>query len=293
MLLVSEHIVAGAERLRAGPHSERARQDAEMLLRHLLHWDLAYLLAHSQEVMSAEDALRYCVLIDRRLTGEPIQYITGETEFYGLPFRVRRNVLIPRPETEQLAEKVIELAARWGKPRISGTRIARPRIVDVGTGSGAIALALAVKLPGAAITATDISAAALDLARENAQQNGVAERLRFVEGDLLAPVAQEKFDVVVSNPPYVPESDRATLAVEVREFEPAMALFAGDDGLAVYRRLIPAAHAALAEGGWIALEIGYGQADAVGALLAEAGFEEIGFTADLQGIERVAVARRA
>ena len=130
-----------------------------MLLRHLLGWDRAYLLTHPVEILSAEGAVRYYALIDRRLTGEPIQYITGETEFYGLAFRVTRDVLIPRPETEHLVEKVIELAGGWE----------RPRIVDVGTGSGAIAVALAAKLPDAAIAATDISAPALDLARENAE----------------------------------------------------------------------------------------------------------------------------
>jgi release factor glutamine methyltransferase len=291
MPLVTEYVVAEAERLRAGPHPERARQDAEMLLRHLLHWDRAYLLAHPQEVMSAEGALRYYALIDRRLTGEPIQYITGETEFYGLPFRVTREVLIPRPETEHLVEKVIELAGGWGELGRSG--MAGPRIMDVGTGSGAIAVALAVKLPAAAITATDISAAALNVARENAQRNGVAERVRFIEGDMLAPVSEEKFDVVVSNPPYVPESDRESLAVEVREHEPALALFAGEDGLSVYRRLIPEAHEALVSGGFIVVEIGYGQCEAVERLLAESKFGEIEFTADLQGIKRVAAARRA
>lgn len=270
-------------RLRGGPHPERARQDAEVLLRHLLGWDRAYLLTHSQEVLSAEGAVRYYALIDRRLSGEPIQYITGETEFYGLPFRVTRDVLIPRPETEHLVEKVIELAGRWPEPRI----------VDVGTGSGAIAVALTTKLGKARIAATDISAAALDVARENAERNGVEGRIRLLKGDWLGPVANELFEIVVSNPPYVPESDRATLDVEVREHEPAMALFAGEDGLAAYRALIPAAHAALVAGGWIALEIGYGQEAAIRELLTESGFREIEFTADLQGIMRVACGRRS
>ena len=191
-------------------------------------------------------------------------------------------MLIPRPETEHLVEKVIELARGFE----------RPRIVDVGTGSGAIAVALAYNLPDARITATEISAAALEVARANAARNGVAERVRFFEGDLLAPVAGELFDLVVSNPPYVPEGDRDALSVEVRDYEPAQALFAGADGLAIYRRLIPAAFAALVRGGSVALEIGYGQQGAVDALLADAGFTEIEFTKDLQGIPRVAVARR-
>ena len=165
-----------------------------------------------------------------------------------------------------------------------------PRIVDVGTGSGAIAVALAHQLPHAQITAIDLSALALKIARKNAERNGVA--LRFLEGDLLAPVATEQFDFVVSNPPYVPTTDRETLSVEVREFEPGLALFAGDDGLDVYRRLIPASFNALTPGGFLLLEIGYGQSPAVTELLGRTGFQQIEFVPDLQGIPRVACARR-
>ena len=238
-MTVRSWLEQGESRLRAGPHPERAQHDAEMLLRHLLGWDRAYLLTHPLEVLSAAGAVRYYALIDRRLNGEPIQYITGETEFYGLPFRVTRDVLIPRPETEHLVEKVIELAGGF----------AGPRIVDVGTGSGAIAVALTANLPQATIAATDISAAALNVARANAERNGVARRVRFLEGAWLTPVEKELFEIVVSNPPYVPQSDRAMLDVEVREFEPALALFAGEEGTAAYRALIPAAHAVLVEGG--------------------------------------------
>jgi release factor glutamine methyltransferase len=271
----------GEARLRGGPHPERARRDAEMLLLHLIQRDRAFMIASAHANLSAEGAVRYYALIARRLAGEPIQYITGETEFYGLLFRVNRNVLVPRPETEHLVEKVLALVADFEKPRI----------VDVGTGSGAIAVALAHKLPGARIAAIDISAPALAIARNNAERNGVADRIRFVEGNLLAPVAGEDFEIVVSNPPYVAESDRASLAVEVRDYEPELALYAGS-GLDVFRRLIPEARAALVAGGFLALEIGFGQDSAVGGLLTEAGFEQIEFTADLQGIPRVATARR-
>jgi release factor glutamine methyltransferase len=154
-------------------------------------------------------------------------------------------------------------------------------------------VALAHALPFAAITATDISAAALAVAKANAARNGFADRIRFFEGDLLGPVVGELFDIVVSNPPYVPESDRNTLDVEVRDYEPAQALFAGEDGLAIYRRLIPAAFGALVPGGFVALEIGYGQQEAIHALLAGAGFSGIEFTEDLQKIPRVAVAQRS
>jgi release factor glutamine methyltransferase len=250
--------------------------------------NLAWLIAHIGEPLAADAAVTFCDLIERRLAGEPIQYITGEAEFYGLPFHVNGDVLIPRPETEHLVEMAIALAQ---KLRLTGA-IPELRIVDVGTGSGAIAVALAHALPFAEITATDILPAVLAVAKSNVARNGFADRIRFFEGDLLEPVVGEHFDIVVSNPPYVPESDRATLDVEVRDYEPAQALFAGEDGLAIYRRLIPAAFGALVPGGFVALEIGYGQQEAIHALLAGAGFSGIEFTEDLQKIPRVAVARR-
>jgi release factor glutamine methyltransferase len=274
------HLDLGEFALKDGPHPERARRDADVLLMHTLKKSRAWLMAHGDELLSDELFLSYTELLERRRRGEPIQYITGETEFYGLPFRVTPEVLIPRPETEHLVEKVIELAARFEQPRI----------VDVGTGSGAIAVALAHEWLSAVITAIDLSSSALAIARENAKRNEVD--LRFLDGDLLAPVAGECFEIVVSNPPYVPSGDRATLSVEVREYEPALALFAGDDGLDVYCRLIPAAFGALVPGGYVALEIGYGQSKAITELLAKAGFEQIEFVPDLQGIPRVASARR-
>lgn len=276
--LISE----GEQTLAESPHPERARQDAETLLLHLLGKNKAWLIAHAEEELRGEQAAHYNKLLRRRFLGEPIQYITGEAEFYGLPFRVTRDVLVPRPETEHLVEKVLSLAGRF----------TQPRIVDVGAGSGAIAVALARNLPHARITATDISAPALAIARQNAERNGVSGCIRFLEGDLLAPVAGECFEIVVSNPPYVPEEDRAALAVEVRGYEPALALFAGEDGLETYRRLIPAAFAALVSGGFVALEIGCGQSQAIEKLLAGSGFEQIEFVPDLQGIPRVASAQR-
>ncbi len=243
---------------------------------------LAWLIAHDEDAVSPKTGAALRAFVERRSTGEPMQLIAGETEFYGLPFVVDRAVLIPRPETEQLVEVTISLAQRF----------ARPRIIDVGTGSGAIAVALACKLAGASFKATEISPDALAVARENAKRNGVRNRVHFIEGDLLAPVAGEQFEIVVSNPPYVPERDRASLSVEVRDYEPAQAIFAGEDGLEVYLRLIPAAFSVLVPGGFIALEIGYGQSDAVRRPLAESGFAEIEFAADLQGIPRVASAKR-
>ena len=286
MSSIGNLILQGATRLHSGPHPKRARQDAETLLLNVLDRDgergRAWLIAHSVEEPSVAEAGRFAALIERRFLGEPIQYITGEQEFYGLPIRVNDDVLIPRPETEHLVEKALELAGRF----------MRPRIVDVGTGSGAIAVALAHELPKARITAVDISRAALEVARGNADRNRVARRIEFRESDLLAAVADERFEMVVSNPPYVPVADRDSLAVEVREHEPAVALFGGEGGLALYRRLIPAAFAVLERRGWLAMEIGYGQSKPIAALMSETGFERVEFVPDLQGIPRVACGQR-
>lgn len=281
-MTLQEWVDKGAELLRAGPHPERARMDAELLLRHLLQQERAALLARWKERLHENEIARFVDLLERRKAGEPVQYIIGEAAFYGLSFRVTRDVLIPRPETEFLVEKVVGLCQ--GLPR--------PRIVDVGTGSGAIAVALAHDLPEAQVTAIDLSAAALAVAQENASRNGVGDRIRFLRGDLLAPVAAECFDLVASNPPYVATADRGTLAVEVREFEPGTALFAGVDGLSIYKRLIPQAADALISGGHVVLEIGYGQQQALGDLLRESGFRDVEFVPDLQGIARVAVGRQ-
>jgi release factor glutamine methyltransferase len=274
------HLDLGGLALKDGPHPGRARADAELLLMHTLDKSRSWLMAHGDELLQDDLIESYRELLERRSKGEPIQYITGETEFYGLPFLVTPAVLIPRPETEHLVEKVLELVAQFENPRI----------VDIGTGSGAIAVALAHELPHVRMTAVDLSAAALAVAEENAKRNEVS--IRFLEGDLLTPVAGERFEFAVSNPPYVPATDRASLSVEVRDYEPSLALFAGDDGLEVYRRLIPAAFDALTPGGFAALEIGFGQSTAITRLLGGCGFEQIEFVSDLQGIPRVACARR-
>ena len=285
-------LLADAERaLAAGPHPgsqiARARRDAEALLllalqRRLPDVNRAWLIAHQDDTVAPEAVCGLRAMLDRRIAGEPMQYIAGEAEFRGLPFLVNRHVLIPRPETEHLVEKVVALAANFRGPRI----------LDVGAGSGAIAISARHECPDAIVSATELSESALALARQNAARLGFANRIRFLEGDLLEPVAGESFEIVASNPPYVPERDRASLSVEVREFEPAQALFAGEDGLAVFRLLIPAAFAALAPGGYLALEIGFGQEFAIAALLAASRFTQIEFTTDLQGIPRVASAQR-
>jgi release factor glutamine methyltransferase len=282
MKTLVEWLSYGEAQLMLGPHPEKARLDAESLLLGRIAQNKAWLLAHPDATLSTYEADAYMSTLEDRVKGEPIQYIREYAEFYGLPFRVTPAVLIPRPETEHLVEQAI-LRMRTAD---------RPCILDIGTGSGCIAVALARHLTDARVTASDISAAALEVAEFNAVQNDVADRIRFLHGDLLAPVAGEQFDLIVSNPPYVPIADRPTLSVEVRDHEPALALFAGPDGLDIYRRLIPAAQAALVPGGHLLLEIGYGQSAAVTALLSAAGFQSIQAHPDLQGIPRVLCATR-
>ena len=280
-------IATGERALAAGPHPERARQDVETLLLHILgrehpERNRAWLLANPLGVLMPGLEAEFEAFLARRVAGEPIQYILGQTEFFGLPFEVAPGVLIPRPETEHLVEEAIRL--RGGIPR--------PQIADIGTGSGAIAVALASALPEAQLWATDLSVKALEVARHNACRNEVAGRITFLEGDLVTPLADGRFDLIASNPPYVPLVDRDTLSVEVRDHEPHTALFAGLDGLDIYRRLIPEAHPRLVSGGWLVLEIGYGQQPAIQALLQSAGFGGIHFIHDYQGIPRVACAQR-
>ena len=264
--------------------SEQARRDAELLLLHILQIDRATLLAHPDRDITSQQLETYDAAIARRLSHEPIQYITGEQEFFGLRLKVTPATLIPRPETEHLVEAVLD--------RLPDDR--QLNILDVGTGTGAIALALAAHLPQARITAVDISAEALEVARENAAAHNLSNRIRFHQSDLLTGLAEEErfgfFDAIVSNPPYIPEGDRTDLDPQVRDHEPAQALFAGSTGLDVYCRLIPQAHAALLPGSLLAMEIGQGQREALSLLLAD--WKDVEFVADLQQISRVALARR-
>jgi release factor glutamine methyltransferase len=275
-LTLATQTLAASEHLRANAH-----RDAELLLLHTLQIPRTTLLAHPTRELSTTEESLYESLLQRRLKNEPIQYITGQQEFYGLPFKVTPAVLIPRPETEHLVEAVLQRLPQ-NQPL---------RIVDIGTGSGAIAIALAVHLPQAQITALDLSPEALTIASTNAETNNVANRITFLQSDLLSALAHEKpYDAIVSNPPYIPETDSPTLHPEVRDHEPHTALFAGDEGLDIYRRLIPQAHALLKPTGLIALEIGHGQREALAALLHD--WHNVNFVDDLQHIPRVALATR-
>jgi release factor glutamine methyltransferase len=277
-------ITAAAARLAANPelHADATR-DAELLLLHTLAIPRTVLFTDPDRTPTSAQQAAYDRAIDRRLSGEPIQYITGEQEFYGLKLHVTPAVLIPRPETELLVEAVLQRLPPAGPQPL--------RIADIGTGSGAIAVALAAHRPDARITALDLSTAALAVARENAATHQLSGRIRLLESDLLSAVTGEApFDAIVSNPPYVPETDRPMLHSQVRDHEPASALFAGPDGLDVYTRLIPQAQAALSPGGLLALEFGHGQSEALAKLLSD--WNEVEFVDDLQQIPRVALARR-
>lgn len=282
-MTLQQALLSASQRLTLDPQlSESARRDAETLMLHLLGITRASLLANPARELSPAQLHEYEAFVTRRQRHEPLQYITGAQEFYGLPFCVTPAVLIPRPETEHLVEAVLS--------RLSHDHPVA--IADIGTGSGAIAIALATHLPHAGVTALDLSPSALEVAQGNAATLHLSHRIRFVLSDLLSALPAEQrseyFDAIVSNPPYVPTVDSAELHPQVRDYEPASALFAGADGLDIYRRLIPQAHAALKAGGLLALEIGHGQSDAIAGLLA--GWKNVSFVNDLQSIPRVAIA---
>jgi release factor glutamine methyltransferase len=253
-----------------------ARLTAEVLLLHALGCERPYLYAHPEEELSGNAWLHYGRYLHERLQGKPAQYITGRQEFYGREFRVTPDVLIPRPETEHLVEIALRVAG-------GGCRL-----LDIGTGSGAVAVTLALET-GAEVWATDISAAAVAVAASNARRLGA--HVRFVVCDLAEAIAAGSMDLLVSNPPYVPLAQRHSLQREVRDWEPPVALFAGETGLDIYARIVASAPRILKPGGWLAMELGFGQLDAVRALLA--GWADVRVEPDLAGIPRVIAARTA
>jgi len=265
---------------------------AELLLMHALGRDRTWLYTHPEALLTVEDDTRYASFLARRAAGEPAQYITGHQEFWGLMLEVTPDVLIPRPESEHVIEAALE--------RIGSRREDALLIVDIGTGSGCLAIALAKELPAAEIFATDISAAALEVARRNGQRHGVAERVHLIPGDLLEPFfldmtagARPEFDLIVSNPPYVARRDEASLLREVREHEPELALYGGETGTEIYGPLFQQAQALLKPGGAIVVEIGQGALDVVHALLEnDPAWRDIAVKNDLAGIPRLVHAER-
>jgi release factor glutamine methyltransferase len=257
--------------------------NAETLLMFVLGVNRAYLYAHPERELTSEEHARYDEVIAQRSQDVPSQYITGHQEFWGLDFLVSPAVLIPRPETEHLVETVLELARE----------VTYPRIVDVGTGSGCIALALAHELKEACVFGLDLSAEALEVARANAARLQLDGRVRFLQSNVLELVADRcDFDFVVSNPPYVGFGEADKVQRSVFAYEPRMAVFAGDNGLDVIRPLIEQAHAVLKPSGYLAMEIGYSMRDAVLALLNPTLWDEPQVVPDLQGIPRVIAARK-
>ncbi len=264
--------------------SPTPRLDVEVLLADCLKVDRLQFITHPEQFVSAKALAEYKARIDRRKKGEPVSYIVGQKEFWSLPFYVNRAVLIPRPETEVLVEETLAvLAAPSPEAR---------HVLDVGTGSGAIAVSLAVERADIRITATDLSRKALDVAEENARMNGVHDRIRFMQGDLFAPVAGV-YDVIVSNPPYISLSDFASLPAGIRNYEPAEALLAGPDGTEIHRELIFQGFSFLNRGGWLLMEMGEDQGRRIRSSLSEhGGYEEVGSRFDYGGTERVIKARR-
>jgi release factor glutamine methyltransferase len=284
-------------------HVPSPRLNAELLLMFTLNCDRAYLFAHPERELTADETTRYDAALAERARGVPAQYITGHQEFWGMDFIVTPAVLIPRPETEHVVETVLELQTsdlrlQTSNPRASDeeTEVRSPsadvdlRLIDVGTGSGCIALVLAKEFPRAEIHATDISAAALEIARANAVRHQFESRIQFHRTDLLEGLNLTDLDFVVSNPPYVGESEEDQVQLEVRKFEPRNAVFAGPAGVEVIARLIPQAYAALRPGGWLILEISGTIAEETKRLLR--GWDDVDITPDLQRIPRVARARK-
>ena len=256
---------------------------AELLLGHVLTLSRAEIHLNGQLAVPQDAVSRFEVLVTRRGTGEPTQYVIGETEFYGLSFACDRRALIPRPETELLVDAVLHLSKAAGRPF---------SVCDLGTGSGCIAVSIAVNAPEVTVVAADLYPAALDLARENASRHGVEGRIDFRASDLFAGI-EESFDVIAANLPYVPSVDRTVLQREVRDWEPASALFAGTDGMEFLEPAIRQAPDHLQPGGHLVLEIGAGQlATVLGLVQGTAGFREVSHRADYQGHPRVVMAQR-
>lgn len=265
----------------AGIPSDEADLDARLLAEHILGWTTERFFTDSNQAPPPSFDAQFDALVARRAAREPFAYIVGHQEFWGLEIDVSAAVLIPRPETELIVDAARDVIAD------ASTAV----VADVGTGSGCLAIAIARECPHATIVATDVSAAALDIARRNAERLGVSSRIAFRQTDLLQEISNT-FDVIVSNPPYVRDGDRADIQPEVR-FEPAGALYAGADGLDVIHRLVPQSVERLTRGGTLIFEFGFGQADAVSELISSAtGLTMIGLRRDLQDIPRIALAKK-
>lgn len=281
-----------------GKGVDNPRLDSEVLLAHLLKLDRVGLYLNFDRPMSSEELASYREMIKRRSAREPLQYITGRQEFWSLDFKVTPDVLIPRPDTEILVEEALKVVSgRW--PAVGENR---PLILDLCTGSGCIAISLAKELKDAVVFAADASAAALQIARENAETNGVLDRVVFLKGDLYGALDNRppttghrplSFDLIASNPPYVKNTDIPDIQAEVRDYEPRMAVDGGHEGLEFYKRIVEGAPDHISPGGWLMMEVGEGQAEAVSRMTGLSNsFEPASIVKDLAGIERVVKARK-
>jgi release factor glutamine methyltransferase len=283
MVTIQDRVAAARQTLRdAGIGPAEAELSARRLAEHVLGWDTARYFTSSNETEPSKFAERYDALVARRAAREPSAYITGRQEFWDLSFEVSPSVLIPRPETELIIEAALDAL---GSDR--GRELA---IADAGTGCGCLAVALAREFPQASVVATDISEAALDVARRNARRHGVADRIRFLHANMLDTLAD--FDLIVANPPYVRQGDRRALQPEVRDYEPGVALFGGDSGFDLVAAVVEQAAGRLRPGAFLIFEFGFGQDVAVEELIAKTpGLTMVGLRRGLQGIARTAVAR--
>jgi len=279
-MTVTEAFKKGTETLKLAGNNAPAN-DAGVLLCFILNCEKSFLYSHGTMEMSDKSEGDYFNLIRERAFGKPLQYLTGRQEFMSLVFEVGQGVLVPRQETEILVEKVIDFCRDFKKDI---------KILDIGTGSGCIAASLAHYLPSAFVTATDKMPEALVIARRNILRLGVDDRVKLIQSDLFETVENEQFDVIVSNPPYIPSSDIDKLQDEVRRYEPRCALDGGEDGLFFYRAITAKAPEFLRKGGLLAFEAGIGQADKIAGLMA-GSFESIEIYKDLAGIDRVVTGR--
>jgi release factor glutamine methyltransferase len=281
---ISETLKEASEHLRASS-APNDLLDAQTLLAEALGKDRTYLIINFNQQLSEALLSKFRAMVNRRAAGEPLQYITGHQEFFGLDFEVSPDVLIPRPETELIVEETIRIVQRDG--------ITRPVIVDVGAGSGCIAVTLARELGDARVIASDISGAALRVARRNAARHGLEDRVGFVASDLLDAFAEEDFaDFILSNPPYVSEEETPSLQREVRDWEPRLALTDSNDGLSLYRRLLKDAPSRLKRGGHLICEMGYTQSEKISAMIDREVWSGVRLLDDLQGIPRTIVLRK-
>jgi len=267
---------------------------AELLLLHVTRRDRTWIYSHPEEIVPPVEIASFFTLVDRRCHGEPTQHLTGKQEFWGLEIQVTPDVLIPRPETEHVVEVALDRLAvrelRAGRsPRLTGEGVT---IVDIGTGSGCIALALAKELPSAIIYGSDISAAALEIARRNAQRLGFADRVRFLESHLFDAFLPLKFDLIVSNLPYIGRREADSLPREVRDYEPELALYGGDEGYELFGALVAQAQTFLKPAGLLVMELGHDSLLAVQPLLETPSWTNIAVAHDLAGIPRVLSAER-